>query len=203
MTTTVLATALALVLTGCGVSTNDEPQAIPRENVPADLLDADVGRQGDDLEVEGTDAEQVQVWFLVEDDEITQLHEVNRRVPWPAQAARRLDLLIGPRSGPTDEEREAGISTAIPPDARLTALPTQDGPVLEVSLSNDFYVRGGNNFIKAVAQLVFTAADIPGVEAVRFISETGEEIPVLDGDGESQDEPVTPDDYANLDPRRE
>lgn len=182
----------------CGVSTNDEPQPIPRQNVPSDLIESDANP--DDALDDGAGGQIVPVWYLLDDGESIRLHPVERRVPAPAQASLRIDALLDPERAPTDEERQQGISTAIPSDARLMALPTQDGSVLEVSLSNDFYELRGNNFIRAVAQLVFTATEDPDVDSVRFVDEDGNQIAVQDGEGESHDEPVGREDYENLNP---
>ena len=195
------ATLLALGLAACGVSTNDEPQLIERENVPADLLEADVRTDDDSAELNEANGQGIRVWFVVEgEDGTAQVQPADRFVPPPARAAVRIGVLFNTEQNPSVEERERGITTAIPPEARLTALPTQEGSVLEVSLSDDFYGRGGSSFIRAVAQLVFTVTDIPDVDAVRFLDVDGTQIAVLDGDGVSRDDPVGRDDYANLDP---
>jgi spore germination protein GerM len=190
--------AVIAVAAGCGVSTNDEPQPIARENVPSDLLETEAAA-GEEPVADPTDLQQVPVWFLVDDGETIKLHKVMRGVPWPVQTELRIDALLNP-DGPTPDERSQGISTAIPGDARLTAVPTQDGTVLEVSLSDDFYELRGNTFMRAVAQLVFTATEMPGVLAVRFVNQDGRFIEVLDDEGESRDEPVGREDYTNLDP---
>jgi spore germination protein GerM len=206
MRTRLMTTALAALAVGaaaCGVSTNEEPQPIPRENVPGDLLEVEEGPI-DDVELDEDNSQLIQVWFLIEDDEgAVQLHALDRRVLYPARAAVRIDELFATGRNPSEEEREQGISSAIPPNSRLTALPTQDGTVLEVNLTNDFYGRGGNNFMRAVAQLVFTVTEIPNVEAVRFVNEEGERIAVPDDGGESHEDPVGRDDYATLDPSRD
>jgi spore germination protein GerM len=189
--------ALVLVAGGCGVSTNDEPQPIARDKLPSDLLDADAGT-GTDPMAGGGEVEMVQVWYLIDDGGDIQLHAVPRPVTAPAEASRRIDALFDPQRGPTEDEREQGISTAIPEGARLTAVPTFDDSVLEVGLSDEFYDQGGNTFIYAVAQLVYTVTEVPGVEAVRFTDEDGDRIQVQDGDGESRDEPVGREDYGNL-----
>lgn len=193
-----VAATAAVVGSACGVSTNDEPQPIARENVPSELLETDVA-SGEEDALDAGNLEVVPVWFLLDDGEAIQLHAVERGVPWPAQAAARIDALLDP-AGPTEDERREGITTAVPTDARLTALPTQDGSVLEVGLSDDFYELRGESAERAVAQLVFTATEIPTVEAVRFVDQDGQRIEVPDDDGQSRDEPVGREDYENLDP---
>ena len=47
----------------------------------------------------------------------------------------------------------------------------------------------GQRFIAAVAQIVYTATDLDGIEAVSFRVE-GEDFPVNDENGAAQDEPV-------------
>jgi spore germination protein GerM len=194
------AVAAVVVLTAaCGVSTNDEPQPIARDRMPSDLLDSQAGSAVDPT-APGQDVEVVPLWYLKEDSGSIQLHALDRGIASPAEPSRRIDALLDPARGPTEAERRDGVSTAIPSDARLTAVPIQDGSVLEVSLSDDFYAQGGNTFIYAVAQLVYTATGTNGVEAVRFMDEDGDRIEVQDSAGESHDEPVGRDDYANLAP---
>lgn len=197
----VLVAVLALGVTACGVSTNEEPQLIERENVPADLLEADVQTDDDLAQLDEDTGQAIRVWLVVEDEDgAAQLQPVDRFVPPPARAAIRIGVLFDLEHNPSSDERDDGITTAIPASSRLTALPTQEGSVLEVSLSDEFYSRGGSSFIRAVAQLVFTVTEMPDIDAVRFMRVDGSQIAVLDGDGVSRDDPVGRADYANYDP---
>lgn len=183
------ALTLAALAGGCGVSTDDEPQMIGRENVPAELLD-DRTPSDDSVPTEPGTGEVVTVWFLVHDGESTWLQAVDRTVPWPAGTDRPFGALF---AEPTDAEREEGIYTSIPKDSHLTQVPTRDGLVLELNMAENFYEGG----VEAFAQVVYTATELDNVEAVRFM-EDGEPRSVVNGEGQAVEGPVGRLDYARL-----
>jgi hypothetical protein len=194
------AVATALVLAGvavgggCGIDTDGEPRPIDRDNVPDDLL-SEAPTTGT-TELDG-DIEQVTVYFVRTDaDDGPRLHEVERRVPRPVGEARVLEALL--LSPPDGEERDEGITTAIPSTTRLADAPTrQDGGVLVLDLTEGLFGVQGDSLQLAYGQLVCTAAGIPGVGSVLFEVD-GEPSAVVDGRGQSLDTPVTCEDYAEL-----
>lgn len=188
----VAAAILGSLLTACGLSTNDGPQPISKEHVPPDLQD---GVETATTLPEGVDNQVVSVWLLQTGDAGTVLSPVDRTVPWPANATRVLDALFD--QGPTEEERNAGFSTAIP-DARFSSQPELIDNVLHLGLSASTYdALSGTNGSNAFAQIVFTVTQLEGIDYVQFLLD-GEPIRVPDGLGESTKEPVGRRDYDNL-----
>ncbi|MET0912539.1 MAG: GerMN domain-containing protein, partial [Acidimicrobiales bacterium] len=89
-------------------------------------------------------------------------------------------------------------STNIPPDTTLLDSFVDD-QVLTLDLSEQFTTVVGQRFIAAVAQIVYTATDLDGIEAVSFRVE-GEDFPVNDENGAAVDEPVDRFDFVGLAP---
>ena len=196
-----LSAVVAMVLVaGCGVSTNDKPEPISGENLDEVLTN---GSPEDTLPGNPQNTVPVTIWLLKSDpDAGPQLTDVPRRAPLngadPADPTLWVETLLG--QPPTEAENSQGISTAIPLDAHLTETPIRAGSVLIVSLSRDFYSLRGDTGRAALAQLVYTATEIPGITEVSFEVE-GEPVPVLDGNGESVDDrPVRRADYHALVP---
>jgi spore germination protein GerM len=188
-----LSVLLLAVATGCGLSTDDEPEAI--DDPASEAIDADA--EGPDLGgAESTEV--VHVWFLRTDDEgEAHLVEVDRKVPPPATQRRVLEALI--QESPTDAERDDGISTAIPGDITINESPDlRSDRVLIVELSADFYDLQGDTARNAFAQIVFTATGLPGVEMVQF-ERDGEVFRAVDGDGQSR-EVLSRESYVELSP---
>lgn len=189
----VTAAAVLTAVAGCGVSTNDQPEPIANENVPAELLETEI----QPLPAEPTTGDHVTLWFLQTDDEGTHLEQVDRLVPPPAGEQLRLEALL---EGPTAAENRDGISTAIPSTALMPEPPEIVDGVLWITLSDVFYELRGDSMINAAAQVVYTATSIPGIEGVQFVQENDEPINVLNGEGESTEGPLGPADYENLAP---
>lgn len=187
---------VSFALVACGISTSDKPKPIDRENLPAELAETDSDPL-DSLPPNPDAIRAVPIWFLAADDSEIRLTSVTRRVPLPADAGLRLETLLS--QGPTPEENQEGISTAIPADAKLTRPPEQVGVVLSVNLSTSVYELRGESAREAFAQLVYTATEIPGVDAVQFLLD-GDPVAVPDGEGESDLAPRRREDYANLRP---
>ena len=92
-------------------------------------------------------------------------------------------------AGPTDFEREIGLTTAIPDGTELLGVEL-DGDTARVDLSETFGSGGGSASMQArVAQVVHTATQLDGVERVRFLIE-GEEVESIGGEGVMVDEPI-------------
>lgn len=190
-----LATALALLTaTGCGLSANDEPQPLARDDLPSDLLDEDTTPTAVTGDLATTE---VTVYFMQTDEEGgRRLVPRPRQVPAPGDAESRLQALL--TQPPDEAERAQGISTAVPEDVSILSRPehTNDG-VLVVNLSESFYALQGDSSRNAFAQVVFTATEVPRVDAVRFELE-GRMAEALDGDGEARRDAVDRDAYRSL-----
>jgi hypothetical protein len=103
-----------------------------------------------------------------------------RRVPQTkgVAAAAMRELCVGP----TEAERAAGLSTAIPNGTALRSVSISNGVAL-VDLSSAYDSGGGSLSMTArVAQVVYTLTQFSGIKAVSFALE-GEPISTLGGEG--------------------
>jgi len=142
--------AMALV-TGCGIRPDAAPRDIPIEDrsLPASPISA-AGASGGDARI-----------YLVTPTEPRQVRSVTR------STGTRDDLLAALVAGPTDGELSLPLSSALP--AELEVLSTRSvGSVLYVDLSSAIAELSGSGLTLAVAQIVFTATDIAGVDAVQL-----------------------------------
>lgn len=99
--------------------------------------------------------------------------------------------------GPTEEEKMAGMRSAIPVGASLRVASVTDGvAIVEVA---EVAELGGGDQVLAVAQVVFTATGVDGVTAVR-LSIGGLLVPAPVGDGTLVDRPIVRPDYPSLAP---
>lgn len=184
---------LATATTGCGLSTNDEPEAI--DDPQAEPVEA--GADAPDLSTVD-DSIVVHVWFVrTDDDGETHLVEAERQVPRPPTQRSVLEALI--QSPPTDAERDRGITTDIPEDVTVAEPQLRSDGVLIVELSPDFYDLQGETARNAFAQIVFTATGLSQVEMVQF-ERDGEPFSAVDGDGQSRTVPLTRKSYEELSP---
>jgi len=103
------------------------------------------------------------------------------------EAAYWLDLLV---SGPQGPDQEAGATTAIPEGTELLGV-SRGGETIYVDLSSEFESGGGSLSMQLrVAQIVYTATQFEGVEAVR-ITIDGEEVDSIGGEGLILPDPMT------------
>ena len=107
-------------------------------------------------------------------------------------AAEAVRLLL---AGPVDPSHE----TAIPGGTRLLGIDIDDG-IATVDLTSEFESGGGSHgmFLR-LGQVVYTVTQFPTVDAVRFHLD-GEPVDVFSAEGIVLDEPVTREDYENLQP---
>lgn len=117
---------------------------------------------------------------------------VERTLPQSGLGATLARLL----DGPLEEEVAAGFRTAMPPGTELLSVRRVDGTA-HIDLSGGFVEVGGEEQILAVAQLVLTATEVPGIERARFALE-GVNVEVPTADGTLVPGPLTADDYAAI-----
>lgn len=186
----VLALAIGLVVVACGVPEDEGPQELTADQVPFGLLTtAPTTTSTPEVLPPSREAE---LYFLDAEGLLEPLpREVGDR-----SAQTVIETLLA-----TDTAGlPAGNSSNIPPDTVLLDIFTEsDGQndVLTVDLGEQFTTIESERFIAAVAQIVFTASALEGVDAVSFRVD-GEPIPVSDEEGATQEDPVTPLDYQSL-----
>ena len=184
--------ACALLLAGCGSGDDETTVVAPGETAATTTTGTTTTAPTDTGEV--AEEQRLQVYFLRDE----KIGVGARRVPeTPAVGAEAVRALLG---GPSDEERTAGLTSAIPSGTELLDLEISDG-VATVDLSEEFASGGGSLSIQArVAQLVYTLTQFPTVRAVAFRLE-GEPVEALGGEGLVLSEPVDRADFEDLTPQ--
>ncbi len=191
--------AAVVLLGGCGISADGEPQAIAPEDLPPDLVDPNPVSSTTLPPSPGTTS--IAVYFLTTEGDRERLIEVQREVT-DLDPRKRIDTLL---SGPAEDEREEeGITTVIPGDTALIDIQLDpSGVEAVIELSEDLYDIEGEELAKAFAQIVWTVTEVDsGVRRVRFIID-GVEIRIPDDESVERDGAVSRVDYANLAPARD
>src|SRR3954453_9082232 len=100
-----------------------------------------------------------------------------------------------------DEQQERRWRTSVPADTKLMSANQESDGTLVIDLNQAFFQATSENQIKAVAQIVFTATGIDGVQRVKILVE-GQPQGWLRGDGTAQPvgEPLTQYAYPELNP---
>ena len=176
----VVAAALLVLLVACGV----RPDAAPRD-LPVEERDVSV-----EIVAAGSDASGANRIYLVAPGEERLLRSV------PRQAATRFELIEILFAGPNDDELAAQYSSFIPPTTELISARTQ-GQILTIDLSGGITDLSGANLAQALAQIVYTAAELDGVEAVQ-IRVDDQELAWPRGNGETTSDPLRVYDYPNF-----
>jgi spore germination protein GerM len=102
--------------------------------------------------------------------------------------------------GPTADEAKTVLS-AIPLETQLTSASQSAEGVAEINLNNSFFNAKGEQLVRAVAQLVYTASAIPAVTQVRILVDgTPREWPRADGSRVNVSKALTVADFAELSP---
>jgi spore germination protein GerM len=141
---------LALVMTGCGVRIQQEPQAIARREVPYGLLTEN-------------DSTEDRASFVVYFERNGLLVAVPRVASTPATPEAVVQQIL---RGPTFDEAAAGLSSAIPSDVTLRGV-ARDGGIVTLDLSAA--LGESSDLATAVDQLDVTLRELPGVDAVRIL----------------------------------
>ena len=190
-----LATALigaATLVAGCGLPTDGDPQELATDDLPADLL----APPEDEAERPLPPSETIPIDLYFDAGEET-LVLVTRDQPDPANLANVVRTLL---EGPTEDERETGLSTAIPAEWALAeAELTVETGAATLDLDTGDITLTGDELRRAFAQLVLTITDLEAVVSVRFLA-NGEPTEVPIDDGTSEGGAVTRSDYRSLEP---
>jgi spore germination protein GerM len=187
--------ALIGALTGCGLSPNDDPQAIATDDLPADLVGPNPSTS---TTLSATATTAVTVYLLTREGDTTRLTPVRREVGDATRPGERIDALLQPT---TEKEQADGLISSIPTDTVL--LKTELNPAeqeLIVDLSGALFDVQGKELANAFAQLVWTVTEMAGVRQVRFRVD-GEPYRAPNAEGIEQPGAVTSADYRTLAPR--
>jgi spore germination protein GerM len=184
-------------LGGCGVPADGDPQAIPRADLPPELIDPSLGSSTTLPQSAGTTT--VPVYLLEEIADGVRLVAVEREVTQANLPNERLATLFS--VGATEAEIADGITSAIPGNTVLLDVTTDpDSREVTIDLSTELPIEG-EALAQAFAQMVWTATapEAGGYTQVRFLVE-GEPTTVLDGDGAVLERAVLRRDYSEFAP---
>lgn len=170
----------ALALAGCGIPVDSAPQ-----DIQEDALTAPGAAASDQSPIGGGQ----RVYFVAPDNQAgVRLQQVRRNVP-----ATPNDVLGALFKGLTDTERTSRqLTSLIPVGTRLLSvqLAPEGRLVIDVD-ATIFEARRTNSLATAVAQIVYTATSLPGVERVRLLVDgQPQEWPA--GDGRERAGDLTP-----------
>lgn len=163
---------------GCGLSTNDSPETLARDNLPSDLG----GAPRTEPSIPETEGVSAQFWFMdttVEPAMLAGRESTVPRNPTPQIILERLFTF------PQDDLAESRMRSAIPTDTRTVRDPTIEDGVLVLDLPETFYSGIAEDEGRyAYGQIVLTIAENFGsrIDAVQFTLD-GQETPVSDGSG--------------------
>jgi germination protein M len=165
--------ALVALCVGLAAGCDDEEPAAPAVTETESATETDP--------VDGTSS--VAVYFL-RDGKVS---PVRRTIPaTPAIARATLTELL---AGPTDDERAAGLASAIPSGAGLRDISLENGTAT-VDLDGTFDDGGGSASMQGrVAQVVATLTRFPTIDRVAFRID-GEPVESIGGEGIVVDPPV-------------
>jgi Sporulation and spore germination len=175
----VAALVAATAAVGCGV----QPDGAPR-----DVPDANRARLGN-VSV-GSDAGGTERIYLVEPGENRQLRSVQRDLE---SGETVIDVLL---RGPNPEERNQQYSSSIPATLRVVSTATR-GSRLVLDVSQELKTLTGPGLVQALAQIVYTATEIDGIESVEITVE-GDQLAWPTGDLDTTTEALRVYDYPAL-----
>ena len=181
---------------GCGLPGDEDVRSIHPDDVPYDLLEVEpaVGSALEDTPV----PPRVPVTFWVSEDErLAPAVAAGSCSDPPEDLADH--LLTQLDLGPDDRARNAGRSSALPPNIGLR-LVSLDGPVARVEVEPGTPISA-DLLPLAIGQIVLSLTSSPGVAAVVFQS-SGQDVEVPVAGGALVARPVSEEDYADLVPAR-
>ncbi len=126
-----------------------------------------------------------------------ELGVAERRVPHTvAVAGAAMNVLCG---GPTQAEKKAGLSSAVPEGTELRGISVKRG-VATVDLSGRFASGGGSlSMMARVTQVVYTLTQFRAIKAVEFMID-GRRVESLGGEGLELDTPQRRADWREFEP---
>ena len=172
---------LTLLLTGCGVPTDSEPRALDAAEAPFQVFSSTAPPVP-------TGDGRVALYFVRDDRVVLQTRAVERSTDVDAL----MELLL---EGPTPQQVEAGIRSALPTTFSVEDVEVGRNGVAVVTLSGESTQISTSPL--GFAQVVATLTAPGRAEAVRFRLD-GEDLPVPRGDTSLTEEPVDRSDYADL-----
>lgn len=183
---------VALLLSGCGIDTDSSPRRISPDVLAPDVIAPAEAEAGGAGAPQPADVTQV---YLVAPDPDGGQQFVLQPVPRTAtdSAAGALAALF---RGPSSSELAARLRSAIPAEVQLQGIGRR-GSTLLVDAGAGLETSAGGELQQAIAQIVFTATEIDGIEGV-LITLDGVSRQWPAGNGELQSRPLTRYDFPGV-----
>ena len=182
--------ALAVLAVACGVPGDSQPHELEAKNVPYKLLAPTAENTTTTQPSAFTATSRVKIYLADADGK---LEAVSRQVTAPATVAKAVQSLL---NGPSKDEADQ-LHSAITTDTKLLGI---DGPVdglVTLDLSHHLLDITGRQQILALAQVVYTATELPTVDRVLFQID-GENVEVPNGNGKLTASPLGRLSYRDL-----
>jgi spore germination protein GerM len=179
-----------LALAACGIPTDAAPKPLPASDVPLHLLTPTTASPGTTRPP--TVGVAATIYLVGTDQHVT---PATRIVSPPANLTQTLGALM---EGPTAAESAAGLQSFLSGERSNVSASTTAG-VATVDFTTNPAAVVGPDQVLAIAQVVFTATEQPGVTGVLF-QIAGKPIEVPTSSGAQVAGPVTRADYATVAP---
>jgi spore germination protein GerM len=180
-----LGVVMVLTVASCGVPSQSAAEKIPPDQVPFGLVAAG------EVSTTTTDVlnPSAATVYLIRADKLVPVER-------SSSGLGAMDRVAVLAEGPTEAESADGFRSAINDEAVVGGV-TVTGPLAVVDFTSRFSELPRGDQLLAVAQLVYTLTEIPGVTELSFRLE-GRPTAVPRADGSLSDLPVTPSDYRDL-----
>jgi hypothetical protein len=189
-----VASALAVVLSACGLPGDGEAEPIEDSDVPYGLMDASQGMPRYPPQPEPSSLNTPRVMWI---DAEEKLVPVEVTIDSSASSREQGSTLLTRLSqGPSESDRARGLGTALTPDANVYVVAAV-GPGIVIELDFGEQSLSAERLPLAVGQIVLTATSVPDVEQVRILSD-GEPLEVPLPGGALTDGPLRQSDYSEL-----
>lgn len=130
------------------------------------------------------------VYFLRADQSASTVAPITKTVPRQDTASLIAAALATLLDGPSQSDRDHGLTTAIPPGTRLNGVQIQ-GDVVRVDFSKELEAGGGSvTMLGRLWQIVYTATQFPEAPRVKILI-GGQDRTAFGGEGVLIDRPIS------------
>jgi spore germination protein GerM len=180
--------AAASLVAGCGIDVDESPRELSA--VPFGLLDPSTTTTTERL-TQAPRFQATSVYLLDNDDYLV---EVRRQLPGEVRVVSSIGSLLTP---PSEAEVNGGLRSAISSTTELRGVVGPEAGLVTIDLSSEMSDVSPESVRLALAQIVYTATAVPGVDRVLFqVDGQAREVP--NGEGQSTAEPLGRIDYRQF-----
>ncbi len=180
-----------LLASACGIPTAGPPETIAPSDVPYGLTSPTPSSPAAPSPPPRSDEPRV---YLVTTDDL--LVPRGRAVTGTTLGERLTHLLADLEEGPSGDELDDQLTTALPPEVGLT-LTAIEGNTATIDISTGEASPSERESRRAVGQIVLTATSLPGIRGV-LLTRDGEPLEAPLPSGELTSAPLAAEDYAAL-----